>query len=294
MTDDERPPQRLVDAPGPAGDCVRRALASDEPAPSVPRFVALREKRLGRVRRQRGAFAVLLASLGLVLAFKLQPPAPTLLISAEKTAVASSEPQVSPLASQEPALTTPPPTISEVTRARPSAPPAQKRSPARDTARSEMQAPSEEQARSEAQGPSELQASSEPEQAPGSLVKASGSAKACAELAREGAADAALGCYSRLASGNGMGAELALFELARLEGKVLRRPAQALQTLESYRRRFPQGSLRAEVMLAQIEWLVASGDAARAKALIDEALASGLLRERTAELERVRDSLLER
>jgi hypothetical protein len=88
-----------------------------------------------------------------------------------------------------------------------------------------------------------------------------------------------------------MSAELALFEQARLEGKSLRRPDLALSTLDDYRRRFPNGSLRGEVMLAQIDWLLASGNAPRALLVVDEALASGLLRERTPELERLRAKL---
>jgi hypothetical protein len=72
---------------------------------------------------------------------------------------------------------------------------------------------------------------------------------------------------------------------------VLRQPARAVQVLERYRQRFPNGSLRGEVMLAQIGWLLAAGDDERARALVDEALASGLLRERTAELEQLREKL---
>ena len=70
-----------------------------------------------------------------------------------------------------------------------------------------------------------------------------------------------------------MSAELALFERARLEGKALRRPDRALLTLDDYRRRFPNGSLRAEVLLAQIDWLLASGNSGRALQVVDEALA---------------------
>jgi hypothetical protein len=65
-----------------------------------------------------------------------------------------------------------------------------------------------------------------------------------------------------------------------------------VQVLERYRQRFPNGSLRGEVMLAQIGWLLAAGDDERARALVDEALASGLLRERTAELEQLREKLV--
>jgi hypothetical protein len=140
--------------------------------------------------------------------------------------------------------------------------------------------------------------SAEPEPSPAAIdananreAEAGGGAKACAQLARGGAAEQALACYEKLASGNGMSAELALFEQARLEGKVLRRPERALRTLSDYRQRFPNGSLRGEAMLAQIDWLLAAGDSAHARQVVDEALVSGLLRERTAELERLRATL---
>lgn len=68
-----------------------------------------------------------------------------------------------------------------------------------------------------------------------------------------------------LSNGDGITAELALFEQSRLDGKVLRQPARALRTLAGYQRRFPQGSLRAEAMLAQIDWLLDSGDEAGAR-----------------------------
>jgi hypothetical protein len=82
-----------------------------------------------------------------------------------------------------------------------------------------------------------------------------------------------------------------LFEQARLAGKVLHQPERALRTLANYRERFPQGALRAEVMLAQIDWLVTSGQSARALVLVEEALRSGLLQERATELGQLRDRL---
>jgi len=72
---------------------------------------------------------------------------------------------------------------------------------------------------------------------------------------------------------------------------VLRQPARALMILDQYRDRFPKGSLRAEVMLARIDWLLGTGNKAGALVAVDEALASGLLKERSAELERLRSSL---
>jgi hypothetical protein len=44
-------------------------------------------------------------------------------------------------------------------------------------------------------------------------------------------------------------------------------------------------------MLAQIDWLLAASDRSRALRVVDEALASGLLRERAAELTRLRSTL---
>jgi hypothetical protein len=117
------------------------------------------------------------------------------------------------------------------------------------------------------------------------------SAKTCAELVHGGEAQRALDCYASVASGEGISAELALFERARLEAKLLHDPMRALQTLEDYRKRFPSGSLRGEVLLAQIDWLIASGERQRAHALVVEALSSGLVTERTAELERLAKKL---
>ncbi len=273
MTDHELPPPRLLDRAGPAGDCVRRALSQQEV--SVPRFVQLREKRLKRQRLARGAWALAACAVGLVLLPRLrhEPAQPSIRAEQPGSMVVTerSLAQVSAV-TNEPARE-----ASAVTStAAPTAAPKEREAP-RANARTELATP---------------RAASSPSAAAVTAERpASGSAKACAELARSGAPEDALRCYEKLASGSGMSAELALFEQARLEGKVLRQPARALATLDAHRRRFPQGSLRAEVMLAQIEWLVAAGEQARARALVDEALASGLVRERSAELERLRASL---
>ena len=51
MTDDERAPPRLVETLGPAGDCVREALAQrDQQASALPpRFALVQERRVRRV-----------------------------------------------------------------------------------------------------------------------------------------------------------------------------------------------------------------------------------------------------
>lgn len=116
-------------------------------------------------------------------------------------------------------------------------------------------------------------------------------AKACTELTRAGSIEAAITCYDVLAEGTGVGAELALFERARLEGKALRSPTRALDTLREYHERFPFGSLRAEVTLAEIDWAVELGNTALALKLIEAALQSGLAVERRGELERLKARL---
>jgi hypothetical protein len=286
VIDERQAPPRLLETAGPAGDCVREVLAQQELGERPPRFALLRERRLRRVRRQRGLALVGLAALALICFRSLhQAEEPSPGISAELASRLSGHGEASVPSTSATAASAgrqgeavmpeapyePVPRFEAPTSA--SAKPAAARATVEPLTRADEHADA-------AIGASSV-----------SDDDNSGTAKACAELARAGAAERALSCYTELASGNGISAELALFERARLEGKVLRRPERARLTLDEYRRRFPQGSLRAEVMLAQIDWLLASGDSARALQLVDEALGSGLLRERTAELERLRTTL---
>ncbi|HEY6079440.1 MAG TPA: hypothetical protein VIW29_11585 [Polyangiaceae bacterium] len=278
MTDDEQAPPRLVQMLGPAGDCVRDVLTREQQAlRPPPRFALVRERRLRNVQRQRGL--ALLAVVGVLIgvrALRYQEPLPD--IRAEFP-VSYPNPQpsaaaVSTLPAERPRESSALPVRNpeSVTPASPRA--VAPRSSRPSLARADVHDP-----------PSSAVAAGASDAAVG------GGAKACAQLARGGASEQALACYAQLARGTGMSAELALFEQARLEGKALRRPDRALNTIDEYRRRFPSGSLRAEVMLAQIDWLLASGNSPRALQVVDEALASGLLRERTLELERLRTKL---
>jgi hypothetical protein len=270
MTPEPKAPVRLADSPGPAGDCLRQVLAQQDYGQALPRFVTLRDQRVRRARRQQSALLALLASTALFAAWTFRPEERPPSIRAEVTRE-SRAPANPSQASTLPAE----PRLAEAALATPKAlkPVRPKTAAVRPNSRlAPGDPPRVEAARA-----------TEPE------VK--GGAKACAQLAREGAAEQALTCYEKLAVGGGITAELALFEQARLEGKLLRRPERALQRLDNYRRRFPSGSLRAEVMLAQIDWLVTTGDTAGALGIVDEALGSGLLRERSVELERVRDRL---
>jgi hypothetical protein len=116
----------------------------------------------------------------------------------------------------------------------------------------------------------------------------------CLAHARQGRAQAAEHCFGERAAGSGLGAEMALYELARLRRDVLRDATGALAALGEYRARFPRGSLRNEVDLSRVELLAELGRGAQAlsesAALLDTA--SG--RERAAELHVLRGNIYRR
>jgi hypothetical protein len=293
MNEELTPPPRLVEAGGLAGDCLRQALKEPTVERPLPPLAALRERRERRAQSRAAAFALSVLLVGSGLAGLLRQSDKAVSIRAEEVTVtpsranvdAKSQPSTSAVAlpvvpSTSTAASTS--TSRPRTSLQPRTGTLEQRRPAA-TITPAVSAAEQTTPAVPAPEPAATPAVTTPEQAV--------TARACAELARSGDAESARGCYQKLGNGNGISAELGLFEQARIEGKVLRQPARALQTLELYRRRFPAGSLRAEVMLAQIDWLLATGDAARARALVEEALGSGLLRERTAELERLRARL---
>ena len=116
----------------------------------------------------------------------------------------------------------------------------------------------------------------------------------CLELARRGESRAAERCFDRRATGSGLGAEMALYEVARLRRDVLSDAVGALAALSAYRERFARGSLRNEVDLSRVELLAdlgRSADALRESAALLGA-ASG--RERAAELHQLRGDVYRR
>jgi hypothetical protein len=265
MKEQDESPPRLMESLGIAGDCVRRALAEPEPSRPLPRFAALQELRARRGQRQVLLGLVALASAMLLGVRWLPKAEPTPSLRAEPLPLLAErhEPPVVALpiesasaAPEQKQQSTPKPSLRK-----PRAPVVPHQPPPPATA---------------ATGPS---------------MPAMGGARACAELARGGEPERAMTCYEGLAEGRGVSAELALFEQARLAGRVLRKPDRALALLDQHRTRFPNGSLRAEVMLARIDWLLSSGDRTSARAAVDEALGSGVLSERAGELERLRTTL---
>lgn len=272
MTEEERAPRRLAESSGPTGDLLRSVLSEPRAGEPLPRFTQLQQKRLGRNRRQTAALVAVAAITLVVGGRSLRSSEAPVTVRAEPIPTRPMSAPSAPSARGEdrPALAhRPSPPLStrdrEVKGKQPSAVPSLASPPSAPSVPAPASLPT----------PAELH----------------GSAKACAELARGGVVEEAIHCYEALANGAGVTAELALFEQARLAGKALRQPARALSLLDTYRQRFPSGSLRAEAMLASIEWSLAAGDSARARRGVDEALASGLLLERRAELERLRASL---
>jgi hypothetical protein len=271
-------PRRLVDSSGPTAELLRRALANEAPGRPLPRFVDLRERRARRLRFYRIGGAVTAASLALLtlLALRVATSADeTPAIGAERFAARSGNDRSHAAASVAEQATASAPLTSVPASSGAVVPDKPKQRTVSATLPPRSRAPS-------------VTASDAPA---GAETAGLGTAKTCAQIARSGAAEEAITCYEKLATGSGVSAELALFEQARLAGKVLHQPERALLTLASYRARFPRGALRAEVMLAQIDWLVTSGQSARALPLVEEALRSGLLQERASELEQVRDRL---
>ena len=114
----------------------------------------------------------------------------------------------------------------------------------------------------------------------------------CLALARERRARDAEHCFEARASGSGLGAEMALFELSRLRSDVLNDPPGALAALKEYRSRFPGGSLRAEANLSYVHLLSRLGRHGEVITEIGKLLQTATGRERSHELRMLRANTL--
>jgi len=106
--------------------------------------------------------------------------------------------------------------------------------------------------------PARLLATGSPDRgslARGAKAASSPAADTCAARANTGDAAGAAACFTAAATGTDLGAEVALYEAARLYRDVLGRPEQAAATLQEARRRFPGGALSREVNLSLAELL---------------------------------------
>jgi hypothetical protein len=114
----------------------------------------------------------------------------------------------------------------------------------------------------------------------------------CRALEQQERDDEAQTCLRALAEGNDLNAEIALYELARVQKESLGDPAAALATLRKQRRRFPEGALRDETELTTIELLPQVGQYRSALDLSDSFLARHPRHERAAELHLLRANIL--
>jgi tetratricopeptide (TPR) repeat protein len=114
----------------------------------------------------------------------------------------------------------------------------------------------------------------------------------CLSLARRGQTRDAEACFLKRAEGSGLGAEMALYEVARLRRDVLADARGALAALAEYRTRFPAGSLRREADMSQLELLLQLGRSDEALKQSDELLSSSASGERAAELRLLRGHIL--
>lgn len=94
--------------------------------------------------------------------------------------------------------------------------------------------------------------------------------------------------YAQLAQGAGPRAANALYELAELRLRRLNQPAAALEAIDEYRRRYPDGALAQEAALTAIEARLALGQRTEADREIDAFLARYPNSERAAEVRRLR------
>lgn len=117
------------------------------------------------------------------------------------------------------------------------------------------------------------------------------SAPDCRELARAGEPRKAEACYLARSSGAGLDAETALLEVARLRRDVLGDSPGALRALESYRQRFPNGTLRQEADIAHVVLLTRLGRSDEALVESQRLLDSDQGRERAFELRMLRGNV---
>ncbi|HKO46432.1 MAG TPA: hypothetical protein VJV79_01835 [Polyangiaceae bacterium] len=119
-----------------------------------------------------------------------------------------------------------------------------------------------------------------------------GTAPDCLSLARRGQTREAEACFLKRAEGSGLGAEMALYEVARLRRDVLADATGALAALSEYRARFPAGALRREADMSQLELLLQLGRSDEALKQSDQLLSSSSSGERAAELRLLRGHIL--
>ena len=79
--------------------------------------------------------------------------------------------------------------------------------------------------------------------------------KSCRTLAAAGEGERAVECFRTLAHGEGIGAEVASYEAARITAETLRDAPRTLRLLDEHATRFPAGAMRGEVRWLRVQSL---------------------------------------
>jgi tetratricopeptide (TPR) repeat protein len=132
----------------------------------------------------------------------------------------------------------------------------------------------------------------EPEPAATAATAASAAGEECLAYARAGDPKRAASCFTERANGSGLSAQVALYELSRLQRDALGDPASALTSLNQYMERFPSGSLSGEARFSRLEALARLGRAQEALSASSEFLSSPFGAERAPEVHLFRGNLL--
>jgi tetratricopeptide (TPR) repeat protein len=114
----------------------------------------------------------------------------------------------------------------------------------------------------------------------------------CRDYVRDGNPRVAQDCYLQAASGRGLSAEMALYEVARLRRDVLSNPSGSLAALDDYESRFPSGTFAPEVRIARIELLSRLGRYDEALRTSAQVLSTSISHSRELELRLLRGNLL--
>lgn len=127
--------------------------------------------------------------------------------------------------------------------------------------------------------------------APTASASPAASSPECLQFVRNGQPRVAEQCFQQRAAGDGLAAQLALYELARLRKDALGDAPGAHRALLEYRSRFPLGSLRTEVEVSIIELLVRMGHYQAALAESEQLLSGPAGAERKAQLRLLRGNI---
>jgi hypothetical protein len=96
----------------------------------------------------------------------------------------------------------------------------------------------------------------------------------CRKLSAAGRTERAIECFRAVAHGEGLEAEVALYEAARLSSDAARDPVRALGLLSEYEKRFANGAMRGEAAWLRVRSLHAAGRAVEALAESETLLSS--------------------